>query len=69
MHMSILSAYTYVYHVHTGCLWGSEEDIGSIRIGAGDGWELPEMGVGDRTQLVLEEQPGFLTPEPFSQPP
>lgn len=42
MHMSILSAYTYVYHVHSGHLWGSEEDIGFIGTGAGDEWELPD---------------------------
>lgn len=42
MHMSILSAYTYVYHVHAGPLWGSEEDIGSIGTEAGDDWELSD---------------------------
>lgn len=69
MHMSILSAYTYVYHMHAGCLGGrSEEDIGSIGIRAGM-IGICQMGVGDRTQLVLKEQPGFLTPELFSQPP
>lgn len=61
MHMSILSAYTYVYHMHAGCLGGSEEDIGSIGIRAGMIGSC-QMGDGDRTQLVL-------TPEPFSQPP
>lgn len=60
-------ACTTVHHVWACCLQRSEDHITSSGTGLIDGWGLP-CGHWESNPGLLQEQPKFLTVEPFLQP-
>jgi hypothetical protein len=58
MCLSVLPACMYVYYVCAWCPQRSEESIGSPGTGIIDGWELPSIGVGNRTWVLCKSSKG-----------
>lgn len=65
--MCVFSACMLVHHVHSCCLWKSEEGIGSPATGVTDGCD-PPSGFWEPTLSPLHEQQVLLTTKLFPVP-